>query len=564
MNPNSHKHRSMMSILSGLMLYACFYPINLGEIAWVALVPLFLAVLNADSRRQVIVYASAAGLSFYIPAIQWMRVAHPAMYATWIALSLYCTFYLILVMLSIRYFVHRGIPLWLCGPMLFALAEYIRSHFPTGFSFLEPYGMRTLVGFGWYHLGYTQKSNQLLMQLVDATGVYGLSWVIVLANSIIATWLQRYWGVSADSTLPGVNSRSLILATLGSAFVITGAHLYGLGISDVYSRFEKNSRHESLQVALIQTNIPQDLKNARDREMVDQFIKLGDEAARLQTDMIVWPETASPDAWFDSAADAVGGEFPDQWKLYQQNQKQFLLKRFGTNLLIGLNGIVRESTENVWKYNSALFLDRNGNDFNRYDKMHLVPFGEYVPLRRTFPWMKAFTPYDNDYSCRPGENRTRFRLLKAGKDYHFGTLICYEDSDASLAREAIAKAGAAGQPLHFLVNISNDGWFDGTAEHEEHLNICRFRAIETRTPIVRAVNMGISAVIYPDGQFKMIGESIAASKKVAGVLNASIPIFSNEYKPTLYVRYGDWLPALCATSLLVMSISIQFRRSSVR
>src|SRR6185312_5673022 len=191
---------------------------------------------------------------------------------------------------------------------------------------------------------------------------------------------------------------------------------------------------------------------------------------------------------------------------------------------------------------SALLIDAHGMKFGRYDKMHLVPFGEYVPFKETLPWMQTFTPYENDYSCRPGRRWMRFPLALGSADsasrLTFGCLICYEDSDPYLARHYVAT-----DPVDFLVNISNDGWFDGTEEHEEHLAICRFRAIETRRSVVRAVNIGISGIIDPDGRVVALpGPTWAESKKVAAVVRGPVPLGTGT---TLYARFGDWLPLAC-------------------
>jgi apolipoprotein N-acyltransferase len=189
------------------------------------------------------------------------------------------------------------------------------------------------------------------------------------------------------------------------------------------------------------------------------------------------------------------------------------------------------------RYNSALLFAADGELQGRYDKMHLVPFGEYVPYRDIFPWMKAFSPYDWDYSVTPGREMTHFQL----GEYRFGMLICYEDSDPWLARQYVANNGTP--PVDFLLNISNDGWFDGTAEHEQHLAICRFRAVEARRSVARAVNMGISAVIDGSGRIVALpGKSWAESKKVASVVTANIPI---DRRSSLYARWGDWFPAGC-------------------
>jgi apolipoprotein N-acyltransferase len=179
--------------------------------------------------------------------------------------------------------------------------------------------------------------------------------------------------------------------------------------------------------------------------------------------------------------------------------------------------------------------------------MHRVPFGEYVPLRDTIPWLKKLTPYpeDVDYNLAAGEVATRFRLPVRGRAYTFGVLICYEDSDAPLAREYVRPG--AGPPVDFLVNISNDGWFMKTAEHAEHLAVSRFRAVECRRALVRAVNMGVSAVVDSNGRVvRLPGDTWRSSKGVEAVLTATVPV---DTRMSLYAYAGDWLPWACWAGL---------------
>src|SRR5205823_574759 len=146
--------------------------------------------------------------------------------------------------------------------------------------------------------------------------------------------------------------------------------------------------------------------------------------------------------------------------------------------------------------------------------------------------------YDFDYSISPGEDFTHFSLGR----YRFGVIICYEDTDPYLARQYV-RPQSTQRPVDFLLNISNDGWFDGTSEHEQHLAICRFRAVECRRAVARAVNMGISAVIDGNGRVVALpGPSWSQSKKIAAVLTAVVPL---DQRTSLYARWGDWLPWSC-------------------
>ena len=275
-------------------------------------------------------------------------------------------------------------------------------------------------------------------------------------------------------------------------------------------------------------------------------------------DLLIWPETACPGVYLDGNEKQVD----DFKKLAEYCQASHLL------------GVETRVLDNEGKtkaqYNSALFIPfGQAGTMDRYDKFHRVPFGEYVPLRDWLPFMNWFAPYDFDYSIHSGEKMTRFVLAtREGQQskYRFGVLICFEDSDPFLAR-SYGTTAKDGPPVDFLVNISNDGWFDTTCEHEEHLALCRFRAIECRRAVVRAVNMGISAVIDGNGRVLKprtlpggdgpklwvidnangtapgLPESEwPAFKNVDGVLIARVPIDRRE---SFYVRFGDWLPWGC-------------------
>jgi apolipoprotein N-acyltransferase len=549
------------AILSGILLYICFFPLNLGFLGWVALVPL-LSLVHANARPRRIYFATfIGGLCCYVPAICWMSVAHPAMIAAWLFLAFCCALFLVMSLWLTRRLLRVGVPTWLAVPIAFVSIEYFRSHFPTGYTWLDMFGVRNPIGFGWYMLGHTQHDWSALIQVVDLTGVYGVSfivavvntaiWLSVERNALLRVWLRHIKDPTPASLQPAVAS----IALLGAAL------LYG------YLQLNHNPFAEGPEVALIQGNLPQDIKNEHGAEMEDHFGNLADEAAHPKDgnpvpDLIVWPETAFVVPWFDVAEglslrqldqkfwvdDVLGELTPAQqryWKFRRglSNTRPEFMKaseRRNVPTLFGLSGMQWEADEQSWRYNSALLLDRNGAYLGRYDKMHLVPLGEYVPMVETLPFMKMFTPYEADYSCKPGSMWTRFPLTVRGRTYHFACIICYEDTDASLARHYV-RPGEEG--VDFFVNISNDGWFHGTAEHEQHLAICRFRAIETRRSVVRAVNMGISAIIDPDGRVVTLpGPTWHESKSITGIVRGPVPIGTGT---TLYARFGDWLPVAC-------------------
>jgi apolipoprotein N-acyltransferase len=542
---------------SSVLLWASFFPLSFGFLGWVALVP-WLTLVRADGlRRHRYLAAWLGGLIFFVAALQWVRVAHPMMYFAWIGLAIYCSLYFPLALFLIRRLDRRGVPLWLSVPIVWTSLEYLRAHFPTGFSWLEPLGLQHLVGFGWYFLGYTQHDYLPLIQVADLTGVYGLSFVIAAVNALVFLWLQRLSAL-APATRP-------IMGTALTACLLVMTAAYG------YWRLDHAPFSERPTVALIQGNLPQEQKNARGETMATHFLRLSDAAAQPSSDggkpdLIVWPETACPDDWYDRASRDQRIPMPQEREKARRELAAYVAARWHANTLFGLNTIEFEGEQQTGKFNSAVLISDKGIPIDRYDKIHLVPFGEYVPLRSTFPWLQVFTPYKGDYSCDPGREWTRFHLRVGERVYRFAVLICYEDTDPSMARRYAlpeSKDGNEEPPVDFLVNISNDGWFRGSSEHEEHLAVCRFRAVETRRAVIRAVNMGISGIIDADGRVvRLPAESWAASKAVEAVVRGAVPL---DERSSLYARLGDWLPLACwATLALGLVLPLFWRRDPQR
>jgi apolipoprotein N-acyltransferase len=532
-----------LSLLSSFLLWLSFFPMNLGFLAWFAMVPWILAlrIETATWKRILAVYIGS--LAFSVAALQWMRVAHAMMLYTWLALSIYTAFYFTLAHFLARALLKRRWPLVLVIPCVWTGLDYCRAHFPTGFSFMEPLGTYHPIGFGWYFLGYTQHENLLLRQIADLTGVYGITWLIWFANATIVTgwdWQQKL-----------VTRRSFVIPLTTAFVLLLISHAYGL-LRTFGIEFE-----DGPNVALVQGNLEQDLKMEGGLQVANHFSDLSDQAYRQnpKPDLIVWPETSFPWYWLDADDGIPGTKLPNGWIIERDLIVEQVLKRWNTGVLLGLNALIDEGDEKAWKYNSAVLIHPQISKVSRYDKMHLVPFGEYVPLVEFFPWLKIFTPYQNDYSCKRGEKRTVFQLPNAKRPYYFGMLICYEDSDPTLGR----KYGIhhSDRPdVDFLVNISNDGWFKGTEEHEQHMAIARFRAIEARKPLVRSVNMGISGIVDGNGTVVQLpGKDWASSKRVTGIVSGPIPL---DHRTSIYAYIGDWVPVCCWISWIIMF----FRRKS--
>jgi apolipoprotein N-acyltransferase len=526
-------------LVSAVLLSLCFFPANAGFLAWVALVPLLSLVrLDAPATRPRLWHAGlylacwVAGMAFFAPVLLWMPVADDRMYATWAALTLYCGAYWPLTVWLLRR-LDRGTPLPLVVtlPAVWVALEYARAHLLTGFA--------------WYYLAHTQHNVLLLIQVSDLGGAYAVSAVVAAVNAVAFEWL---WAASGGT---GVTVRSRWLQTGAVAGVVGACLAYGGW------QLARSEPRLGPTVALLQGNLDQRLRNAEGssrKSLVGEYSTLLQRvrASGVPVDLVIWPETSFVAGWpvFDGegATDKELAEWRS-WRNSTQAAASPVARELDAELLLGLNAYQLYAGGREKRFNAALRVTRDGEvPGDRYDKIHCVPFGEYVPLRDTLPWMKTFAPYDYDYSITPGTSFTRFGLdTRDGRRFTYGAVICYEDTDPVLARQYVAPGTGR---VDFLVNLSNDGWFDGSAEHEQHLAISRFRAVECRRALVRAVNMGVSAVIDADGHILALPDGSAtwsAAKKMSGVVMAEVPL---DGRSSLYARLGDWLPQACGVLVL--------------
>ena len=573
------------AIASGVLLWMAFFPLNLGPLGFVALIPWLTLVRAPVSNRRRYFAAYVGGVVFFALAAKWIRVAHPMMVMSWIGLAVVMPVYWLGSLAVLRRLDRLGVPLALAVPVAWVAFEYCRMHFPTGFPFMKHIGAYQMIGFGWYYLGYTQHAIVPLIQIADVGGVYAVSFVVSAVNGALAEVVFRAGGVRralrweeaepnptptppqkregpnpTDSPAPPSFLGRGVGVGLAFALVLLVASI-GYG----YWRLEHPAFASGPLVAVLQGNLSQGDKMDDPDRLLKSYSDLHYQAINYDRkreafngnpipDLVVWPETCQPVDWCEIAPGASAEDSPEAFQRHRvYSQDWFLGRQWGAPTLFGLNGLEWDG-ERVWKHNSAFFVKPLPKDelwkpgdpvidysapAGRYDKIHLVPFGEYVPLGEYLPFMRWFTPYKKGYECRVGENWTRFQLTtRDRRNFTFGCLTCYEDTDPYLARQYVRT-----EPVSFLVNISNDGWFDGTEEHEQHLAICRFRAVEARRSVVRSVNMGISGVIDSDGRVIALPDpDWSKSKKVDAVVTAVVPI---DGRGSLYATLGDWIPALC-------------------
>jgi apolipoprotein N-acyltransferase len=531
------------ALLTSGLLWLSHYPAAQGWLAWVALVPWLLLVRASAPNPPRYLFAWLAGLAFFTPALQWMRVAHEAMFYSWLGLSFACSCFFPLALWLLRRLDRRtGLPLTVTTPVVWTACEFVRG--------------RIFTGFPWYQLGQSQHDFLAMIQVADLAGGLAVTFLVAAVNGLAAEALMRVPAVRGWFRLPDRPASRLRGQVIGVAGLLGAALVYGGW------RLSQSEFAAGPHVALLQTSVLQGDRMAasettpnRDPENDNeeaQTAKLTLKAlqAPAKPDLIVWPETTFPYWWREVAPGAPPSRELDEWQSdlrFRQDMARRVATNSQTSVLLGLNAEVYGADGRPRRYNSAMLVPPDGGPVTRYDKIHLVPFGEYVPLRDTFPILKKLAPYDFDYSLTPGEAATRFHLTAGGMMYTFGVLICYEDSYAELAR-AYVRPGPE-PPVDFLVNISNDGWFMGTSEHAEHLAVSRFRAVEGRRALVRAVNGGISAVI--DGNGRVVALPAAtwdASHSVTALVSGAVPI---DARTSLYARLGDWLPWGCAGLVLV-------------
>jgi len=488
--------------VSGGLLALAFPSPDLSFLAWVALVPLLLVMHHHPFRSGMV-----AGGVFFAAILYWVNIVmttyghlHPVLSAVaWLLLGAYLAlFFAVVTWAACRLKESRDYPYALTLPVFWVAFEFLREFLLTGFP--------------WASLGYSQHTSLALLQSADLFGVYGLSYLLVLVNTVIAEWLL-------SRKLP---RRHRHVTALWFAVLLVAA-TWGYGHWRLGQDLDE--RPDRLKVTVVQANIPQDVKWLPEfkQETVRIYRDLSLSAARHdQPGLIIWPEAATPFYYQDANA----------WS----EQVAALPGETGAGLLFG-SPAYRKEPGGLRYLNSAFLLDAQGQLKGRSDKMHLVPFGEYVPLKRFLPFIDKIVVGIGDFS--PGMISP---LPLNG--HQLGVLVCYEAIFPELARELVRQGSG------LLVNITNDAWFGKSSAPWQHLSMARFRTVENRVWLARAANTGISAFIAPSGRIHAATELFVPATATFEVgLGA---------RPGLYARTGDLIPIL----FLVVSVLwlVQTRR----
>jgi len=484
----SSRLRWIAALASGISLAFAFAPYDIGILAWTSLALLIGAAVGAGPWRGF-VYGWAHGLMFFGLTLPWIYTVmhvHGGMGPPLAA----AVFLLLIMVLSICPGLFAAGVAW-CGRRSMARACVAAPFLWVTTELVRRYELG--LGFPWNLLGYAGAVHLGLLQLVTITGIYGLSFVLAAANAL-AAWVLL------------TRTRTAWMTGIVTAVVVTSAVLVG-------DQFVPVEQPDHVAV-LVQTNFPQSLSyppDWLDRHVgeLDELETMSAEASKRTRGMVVWPECPAPFYWQDPRFVALISR---------------LALTTANNVIAGVVNWKPGPGGELQPYNSAVMVDPAGHKVFSYDKIELVPFGEFIPWRKWLWFANTITAEVGDF-----QRGTQYAVgeLPGGR---FSVFICYEAVIPDEIRHFVQRGAG------LLINLSNDGWFGHSAALEQHLAQARVRAVENRRWLLRATNTGITASVSPYGR---IVAAIPPGKRT--VLLA--PYGFREDK-TLYTRFGDWLAYL--------------------
>ncbi len=390
---------------------------------------------------------------------------------------------------------------------------------PVSWVFLEFLKARVFTGFPWALIGYSLYKVLPLIQISDITGVYGVSFLVILAGEFLH---EIHFAIMKKPISSGIIFSFLF------TFIFTAlSYLYGTQRISEIKEVINNS--EKKRISLIQGNFEQDIKWSPEYTELTMsvYLSLYRESVENGAEMIVWPETAVP-------------FFYQHDRRYKDLMRNLVINS-STALIFGSPAYTRHK-KGISYHNRIYLINRDGKEFY-YDKLHLVPFGEYIPLKKIFKFAKRFVSAMGDMD--PGRE---IKLLPY--DGHLiGGYICYEAIFPELVR-LFKKMGA-----EIFVNITNDAWFGKTSAPYQHISMAAFRSVENRVWTARCANTGVSALITPYGEIKN-PTPIFKRTAISGEVN-----FLNI--PTFYSRNGDVFAWLCVfLTLFFLTLNLIQRRTT--
>ena len=492
---------------SGILTALAFPKFNLSFLIWISLIPLLWVMAN-KTPKQAFVLGLIAGFGFYALLLYWIPDV-PAHYGnlSWsFSLLIYVVFMLYLalfwgffslVMARIR----RTLPLagYIIAPFIWVAFEFILTHLLTGF----PWGL----------LGYAQYQNLMFIQTASVTGIYGLSFLIVLFQSLFVLSMKH-------------RKRKYFFSGL---VIVLLVHLGGYICLQT-----PPSQTGAFKASVIQGNVSSDIQwNSMSYEgivqLFEQHMDLTKQASSEGSELIIWPEFSVPLC------------FSCSYGIYLDFQNRIIqfVKDSGKTLLLGTNE-TKAGPEKDEYFNTALCLGPNLQT-SEYYKMHLVPFGEYTPYPKIFSFINTVTHAIGDVT--PGKEYTLHDL----NGIRFGSPICFEIVFPDLVRHFV-KNGA-----QFLTTITNDGWYGKSSAPRQHFAIATLRAVENRRFLLRSATTGISGVIDPYGRILQRSQ-LGTQTYLSGQITPRSDL-------TIYARLGDAFAYIGLTLSLLFLILAIIRRS---
>lgn len=549
-------------------------------LAPVALAPAGLLAVRARHAWRLAWTGQVVWTLWWLWMLRWViPVTVPGYLAMCVFLALYPTAALLLVRWLVR---GCGVAAVLALPMGWVSMELLRGYWPAG-------------GFGWFSLGHAlgswlpEQGAGRLVQTADLGGELVVSLLLAMPSGLMVDVVTRRRTRTARSRRGRVRPSIMIWA-----LVWAGAWIYG----EVRLRQDSSIQAESTstwRVAAVQTNVPQDNKIAPDPQRLARdwqaMVALTEHAAQAQPNLVVWPETVVP-GYLDDRSLQLSRTGAADWHLYHQ-QISAIAREGGFAMVVGAASVedwtVRPDADHLTpidRHNSAFVYHADGSrDPGRYDKMHLVPFGEYIPWVQTQPWLRDrflrhLSPYAFDYTLDPGRTAIVFTIdgPTEGENWTLATPICIEDAvgrvcRAMVWREAGHVRAQDRKRVDLLVNLTNDAWYSGLSQRAQHLQIAAFRCIENRVPMVRAVNTGMSALIDSSGRVRAMVESSGplvdgydgASPRVRGQYTEGLVIGSvhRDVRVPLFARLGDGPVKAVAVGTGLLALAGWLRRGKV-
>jgi apolipoprotein N-acyltransferase len=533
-------------VLLGLsvgMLTLAFAPTSQFYFAWIGLGPWLIFLGEAKSQKGAFFISWIAGTAFFVANMWWMaNISWPGM----LALLIFCGSFWGYAALVIR---GAGLlRINILAGILGIAAVWTAFEWVRGIIF---------TGLPWLFLGYTQTPFLLVCQIADLTGSYGITFWVVMVNALLAmAWINRE------------RLRTVVPAAIATAVLTIAILGYG------FFRIQQTPPYLTAgpKLALVQSNYPQSNSGEKGAE-IDQRLQfhIDQSISALQKtqgkiDMIVWSETMMEA--LNVQARMEDDRFRDVYDIISA-----LAARYHVAVLTGGDywGNWQDEVRGTETYrvpedrrNSAYLFDNSGHMNDglgfRYDKIHLVPWGEFIPGKESMPWLYRLSVelgpnYYSDYIMQPGDVFTVFHLKEADHDWRFVTPICFEDIDARICCAMFRPADGGGKRADFLVNLTNDGWFKAN-ENPQHFQAAILRSIENRAWMARSVNTGISGFIDSVGHV-----SDLLPVRTEGTTTGQIMIDS---RLSFYTQFGDLFAFVCVGATAAMAGWAMFAKAKTK